>query len=70
MWISDREGMLIKANRSLRETLNLTDEQLIGKYNVFNDKNLEMQGVMPMVRAVFERYTPAIFIEELMANAP
>ncbi len=62
MWISDREGMLIRTNRSLRETLNLTDEQLIGKYNVLNDVNLEMQGVMPMVRAVFEINTPARFI--------
>jgi PAS domain S-box-containing protein len=62
MWISDREGMLIRTNRSLRETLNLTDEQLIGKYNVLNDANLEMQGVMPMVRAVFEMHTPASFI--------
>jgi PAS domain S-box-containing protein len=62
MWISDREGMLIRTNRSLRETLNLTDEQLIGKYNVLNDVNLEMQGVMPMVRAVFEMNTPARFI--------
>jgi PAS domain S-box-containing protein len=61
MWISDREGMLIRANRSLRETLNLTDEQLIGKYNVLNDANLEMQGVMPMVKAVFEMCTPARF---------
>jgi PAS domain S-box-containing protein len=62
MWISDREGMLIRTNRSLRETLNLTDEQLIGKYNVLNDVNLVMQGVMPMVRAVFEMNTPARFI--------
>jgi PAS domain S-box-containing protein len=62
MWISDREGMLIRTNRSLRETLNLTDEQLIGKYNVLKDANLEMQGVMPMVRAVFEMHTPARFI--------
>jgi PAS domain S-box-containing protein len=62
MWISDREGMLIRTNRSLRETLNLTDEQLIGKYNVLNDVNLEMQGVMPMVRAVFKMYTPARFM--------
>jgi PAS domain S-box-containing protein len=62
MWISDREGLLIRTNRSLRETLNLTDEQLIGKYNVLNDANLEMQGVMPMVRAVFEMYKPASFI--------
>jgi PAS domain S-box-containing protein len=62
MWISDREGMVIRTNRSLRETLNLTDEQLIGKYNVLKDANLEMQGVMPMVRAVFEMHTPARFI--------
>jgi PAS domain S-box-containing protein len=62
MWISDREGMLVRTNRSLRETLNLTDEQLIGKYNVLNDVNLEKQGVMPMVRAVFENNTPARFV--------
>ncbi len=62
MWISDGKGMLIKTNRSLRESMNLTDEQLIGKYNVLNDVNLEKQGVMPMVRAVFEKNIPARFV--------
>ena len=70
MWISDREGMLIRTNLSLRETLNLTDEQLIGKYNVLKDLNLEMQGVMPQVRAVFEKCMPARFsIPWIASNA-
>ena len=62
MWISDREGMLVRTNSSLRETLNLADEQLIGKYNVLHDVNLEKQGVMPMVRAVFEKNKSARFV--------
>jgi len=34
---------------------------IIGKYNVLKDVNLEIQGVMPMVRAVFEKHEPARF---------
>ncbi|MBN2561580.1 MAG: PAS domain S-box protein [Phycisphaerae bacterium] len=61
MWVSDREGTVIRTNRSLCETLNLTDESIIGKYNVLKDVNLEMQGIMPMVKAVFEKHHPARF---------
>ena len=61
MWISDQEGTLIRTNRSLRETINLADEVIIGKYNVLQDTNLEIQGVMPQVKAVFEKHEPARF---------
>jgi PAS domain S-box-containing protein len=61
MWISDKAGTVIRTNRSLCETINLADEKIIGKYNVLEDKNLEIQGVMPQVRAVFEKHEPARF---------
>jgi PAS domain S-box-containing protein len=61
MWISDNKGTLIRANHSLCDTINLTDDKIIGKYNVLKDVNLDIQGVMPMVRAVFEKHDPARF---------
>lgn len=61
MWISDVSGTIIKTNKILRKTLNLTDDQLIGKYNVFKDGNLNKQGVMPLVKKVFSHFQPARF---------
>ena len=52
MWISDSKGIMIKSNKKLRETLNLTNEQLIGKYNIFSDKNLSKD----QLKAVAEVY--------------
>jgi len=68
MWVSDREGTIIRTNRSLRETLNLTDDQLIGGYNVLKDLNLEKQNLMPVVRTVFEKGEPARFTMRWMAS--
>jgi two-component system sensor histidine kinase/response regulator len=61
MWVSDREGTVISTNRSLRQTLKLDDAAIVGKYNVLKDENLELQGVMPQVKAVFEQGQPARF---------
>ncbi len=61
MWVADKEGTVIKTNRALRETINLTDDEIVGKYNVLCDANLEKQGVMPSVEAVFSRHEPARF---------
>lgn len=61
MWVADSDGVIIRTNRTLRETLNLTDEQLVGKYNVLEDKNLEAQGRMSLMRDVFEKHIPARF---------
>jgi len=61
MWISDKEGTVIRTNQSLRQTINLTDEAILGQYNVLKDKNLREQGVMPLVQAVFENFEPARF---------
>ena len=61
MWVSDPKGTVIRTNRVLRETLNLTDDQIIGQYNVLRDRNLDEQGVMPLVAAVFEKHEHARF---------
>jgi PAS domain S-box-containing protein len=55
MWISDPHGTVIRINRSLCTSLDLTDDQIIGQYNVLMDANLESQGVMPAVKSVFEK---------------
>ncbi|MCP3873445.1 MAG: PAS domain S-box protein, partial [Desulfobacteraceae bacterium] len=40
-WISDTMGTMVRANPALKKVLNLSDEQLIGKYNAFEDKQIE-----------------------------
>ena len=54
IWISDAEGTLQIANPALKRFLNLTDEQLVGKYNILKDPLTERQGLMPLIRSVFE----------------
>lgn len=61
MWLSDKEGTIIRTNHSLRETINLTDTEIIGKYSVLNDKNIEKQDLMPMVWGIFEKHQPVRF---------
>ncbi len=53
MWVSDDKGVMIKANQSLRSILNVSDEMLIGKYNVLHDENLDAQGFRSAIEAVF-----------------
>ncbi len=67
MWISNAEGTVIRVNRSLCEAIHLSQDQIEGKYNVLNDENLEKQGVMPQVKAVFARHEPARFSIPWMA---
>ena len=54
VWISDAKGTLKRANPALKKFLNLTDEQLVGKYNVLEDPLIEKQGFMPLIRSVYE----------------
>ncbi len=53
-WISDADGTLQRANPALKEILGLTDEELVGKYNVLEDPHVEEQGLMDSIRTVFE----------------
>jgi PAS domain S-box-containing protein len=54
IWISDEKGTLIRLNRACTDLLQITPEDVIGKYNIFEDSIVEAQGKMPLVRSVFE----------------
>jgi PAS domain S-box-containing protein len=64
MWISDDKGSLIRANQALRDRLRVSDDEVVGKYNIFRDKQIEDQGMMPLVREVFEKGNTTRFITE------
>jgi len=55
IWISDAQGTVQHANQALKNFLDLTDEQFIGKYNVLKDPLLKRQGLIPLIRTVFEQ---------------
>jgi len=61
MWISDHQGTLIRTNKALRDLLHISDEEVIGKYNILSDNIVEEQGALPLVRNVFERGDAARF---------
>jgi PAS domain S-box-containing protein len=62
MWVSDRKGTLIRMNQACRDLFHVTDKDLVGKYNVFEDNIVEEQGVMPLVKRVFEHGEKVRFI--------
>jgi len=61
MWISNKEGTVLRVNRSLCEMINLPENEIVGQYNVLQDANLEIQGVMPLVKSIFDKHEPARF---------
>ncbi len=61
MWISDDKGVLIRANKALREQLKVTDDEIVGKYNIFDDPIIEEHGFMPQVHDVFDNGHTARF---------
>ncbi len=52
-WISDSEGYVIRTNQVLRNTLNVTDEEMVGKYNVLQDPVIVQNGLLDRVKRVF-----------------
>jgi two-component system, cell cycle sensor histidine kinase and response regulator CckA len=61
-WVSDDKGTLIRMNQACRDLLHVTDEMLVGKYNVLKDNIVEQHGVMPLVKRVFEQGETVQFI--------
>ncbi|MCM0080513.1 ATP-binding protein [Geomonas sp. Red32] len=55
MWISDRDGTLLRANEALKECLKVTDEEIVGRYNILTDPQVREQGFLPLVREVFTK---------------
>ncbi|MBN1189151.1 MAG: PAS domain S-box protein [Dehalococcoidales bacterium] len=54
LWISDRNGTVIRMNQALRDLLKATDQEIVGKYNVLQDVQVSEQGCLDKVRSVFE----------------
>jgi PAS domain S-box-containing protein len=61
MWIGDANATLIRTNRALREALNLTDEQLVGRYNPLQDPNIVREGLTETIQTVLEQHKAARF---------
>lgn len=61
MWISDDKGTLIRINQACCTLLMITEDELMGKYNIFQDNMVEEQGLLPLVQAVYERGETAHF---------
>lgn len=53
-WISDANGNLIRINQSCCRLLGIVEEDVIGRYNVFEDAQVIAQGLVPLVRTAFE----------------
>jgi len=61
MWVSDENGTMIRMNQALGKPLHITEDEVVGKYNVLRDDIVEKQGAMPRVREVFARGETAKF---------
>ncbi|MBU2551648.1 MAG: PAS domain S-box protein [Proteobacteria bacterium] len=54
MWISDEKGTLININQACRDLLQISAEEVVGKYNIFEDTIVIDQGLIPTVRKAYE----------------
>jgi PAS domain S-box-containing protein len=61
-WIADRNGTMVRLNRACRELFgSSSDEQAVGRYNIFLDPLVREQGFLPAVREVFASGVAARF---------
>jgi PAS domain S-box-containing protein len=74
MWVSDTNGFLIRMNSACSRLLRSTEQELVGKYNIFQDPVLEEQGYLPLVRSVFEEGKvvsfPLVYDSSRLCNLP
>jgi len=62
-WIADQSGTLIRLNRACRELFGIERaEDVVGRYNVFNDTILMEKGHLDTIRAVFSEGTSATIV--------
>ncbi len=61
MWISDEKGTLIHVNPACCRLLNITPEEVIGKYNVLKDNIVIEQNLLPIVKSVYKEGKTARF---------
>ncbi|MBN2038969.1 MAG: PAS domain S-box protein [Spirochaetes bacterium] len=53
--ITDDKGTLVRINNALLNLMNISENEVLGKYNVLKDNIIEEQGNMPLVRRVFSK---------------
>jgi PAS domain S-box-containing protein len=53
IWISDAAGTALRTNQALRDLFGVTDQEIIGKYNVLLDSQVKAQGLRAIVASVF-----------------
>jgi len=61
MWISDSKGTLIRINRACTELLNISEDEVVGIYNILEDSIVKEQGLLPLVQRVFQTGETARF---------
>jgi len=61
MWISDSTGTLIKINRACTDLLRITEQEVVGRYNILNDNIVRDQGFLPLVQRVYDTGETARF---------
>jgi len=61
-WISDEHGTAIRPNPACLDFFGATEDEVIGKYNLFQDSVIEEKGFMPVVKSVFDKGEPASII--------
>ncbi len=62
MWISDKNGIAIKINSACLDLFGAKKEEVIGKYNLFEDNVIDKMGFKPLVEGVFSKGELADFI--------
>ncbi|MBN1996887.1 PAS domain S-box protein [candidate division KSB1 bacterium] len=55
LWISDEKGTAIRTNPACLKFFGATEEEVIGRYNLFKDVEIEKKGYMPVIKDVFEK---------------
>ncbi len=61
MWIGSPNGTVLRTNRALCTALNLSPQQIVGKYNLLNDGNLKTPEIAAKLDAVFKDKKPVRF---------
>ena len=60
-WVADASGTMLRMNQACRDLLHVTDDELVGKYNLLEDNIVEAEGKLPLVKRAFEHGEPVRF---------
>lgn len=55
IWISDDKGTLLRINQACMTLLNISEDVVVNKYNIFEDVQVIEQGLIPTVKRVYEK---------------